>query len=125
MDFKTLVDLIIASILKPITVLIIGLAVLYFLLGVLKYIQSVGDETKRKEGATMMTYGIIGIFVMVSLWGLVWVIKSTFPGLKSDQPISPPALTGSSNSSAASTPLNSRTSPDPLNVDRGFDSFPW
>ena len=124
MDFKTLLVTISGSILKPITVLIIALAVIFFLLGVLKYIQSVGDETKRKEGTTMMVYGIVGIFVMVSLWGLVHVLQSTFTGLDNN-PINPPSLGGSSNSSAASTPLNSRTSPDPLNVNRGFDSFPW
>lgn len=112
MDFKQLVDAVIAAVLKPLTVLIIGLAVLYFLLGVLKYIQSVGDETKRKEGVTMMTYGIIGLFVMASLWGLVYVIQNTFPGIRdrSNTPISPPPLSGSSNSTA-STPLNSRASP--------------
>ncbi len=92
MNFEQLVNTVIDNIFKPLTVLIVGLAVLYFLLGVLKYIQGVGDETKRKEGVTMMTYGIIGLFVMVSLWGLVWVIQSTFPDLQYGTPISPPKL---------------------------------
>ncbi len=104
MNFKELVDAIIASVLKPITVLIMGLAVIYFLIGVFKYIQSVGDETKRKEGATMMTYGIIGLFVMASLWGLVYVIQNTFPGIRdnSNTPIKPPSLTGSNAPSSNS-----------------------
>ena len=102
MDFKTLVGVIITSVFTPITFLIVALATIYFLLGVLKYIQSVGDETKRKEGVTMMTYGIIGLFVMASLWGLVYVLQSTFPGLGSGTPIKPPSLTGSNAPSSNS-----------------------
>jgi len=82
-DFMGLVQTIVAFVFKPITLLIGGVAVLYFLVGVLKYIQSVGDETKRKEGVSMMTYGIIALFVMVSMWGLVSVLDRTFE-LKND-----------------------------------------
>ncbi|MFH1170097.1 MAG: pilin [Candidatus Vogelbacteria bacterium] len=77
-SFKDFVDKIILLIFKPVTLLIGGLAVLYFLVGVLKYIQSADNEEKRKEGTMMMTYGIIALFVMVSLWGLVNVLKTTF-----------------------------------------------
>ncbi|HEY4476388.1 MAG TPA: hypothetical protein VJB69_00130 [Candidatus Paceibacterota bacterium] len=88
MDFKGLISLIVDKIFDPIALLIVGLATIYFLIGVLKYIQSVGDETKRKEGVVMMTYGIIGLFVMVSLWGLVNVLNKTFPDLI-NKPITP------------------------------------
>ena len=78
MDFQTLVGTIITSVFNPIVLLISGLAVIYFLIGVLKYIQSAESEEKRKEGVTMMTYGIIGLFVMVAFWGLVRVLDNTF-----------------------------------------------
>lgn len=78
MDFAQLVQKIITSIFDPIVLLISGLALIYFLIGVFKYIQSTGDETKRKDGVTMMTYGIIGLFIMVSFWGLVHVLDNTF-----------------------------------------------
>lgn len=77
-SFPDFVDRIILLIFKPITLLIGGLAVIYFLVGVLKYIQSADNEEKRKEGTMMMTYGIIALFVMVSLWGLVGVLDRTF-----------------------------------------------
>jgi len=116
MNFSQFLGTITTSILQPITVLIIGLAVLYFLLGLLKYIQSVGDETKHKEGITMMTYGIIGIFVMVSLWGLVHVLKSTFTGLNNN-PINPPSLGGSSGNPL---PSGSYTLPGPAGMGQPF-----
>lgn len=90
-DFAGLVQTIIAFIFEPITLLIGGVAVIYFLLGVLKYIQSTDSEDKRKEGITMMTYGIIGLFVMVSMWGLVTVLDNSF-GLQ-NTPIKFPTTT--------------------------------
>lgn len=91
MDFAQFLNIVSASVLKPVTVLIVSLGLLYFLLGVLKYIQSVDNEEKRKEGATMMTYGLVALFVMVSVWGLVHVLEGTF---KLDPtPIKPPSTT--------------------------------
>ena len=90
-DFGQLVDTIIAFIFEPVTLLIGAVAVIYFLLGVLKYIQSTDSEEKRKEGITMMTYGIIGLFVMVSMWGLVTVLTNSF-GLQ-NTPIDFPTTT--------------------------------
>ncbi len=58
------------------TYVIIGLAVLYFLWGLLKYIKTAaGEELEEAKG--MIINGIIIIFVMVSIWGLVRVIAST------------------------------------------------
>ena len=57
---------------------LIGAAVVLFLFGVVKYISSGGDEEKRKEGKNLVVYGIIGLFVMVSVWGLVNILAGTF-----------------------------------------------
>ncbi len=57
---------------------LIGLALLYFLWGVTKYIASGADEEKRIEARGMIVYGILGLFAMVSLWGLVAVLAQTF-----------------------------------------------
>lgn len=58
------------------TYIIIGLAVLYFLWGLLKYIKTAaGEELEEAKG--MIINGIIIIFVMVSIWGLVRVFANT------------------------------------------------
>ncbi|MBI4136183.1 MAG: hypothetical protein HY481_01365 [Candidatus Vogelbacteria bacterium] len=78
-NFKDLVKKITENVFNPLVGLLLALALVYFLWGVFKYIQSAGDETKRKEGVSMMTYGIIALFVMVSVWGLVNLLSRTFP----------------------------------------------
>ena len=46
----------------------ITLGLLYFLWGVIQYIQSPDDREKARD---TMIGGILGLFVMVSVWGLV------------------------------------------------------
>ena len=58
--------------------LLIGIAVLVFLWGVVKYVIAGDDAEKRKSGGALMAYGILAIFVMVSVWGLVGVLIGTF-----------------------------------------------
>jgi hypothetical protein len=67
------------GILRQLVFLIVGLAVVYFLWGVAKFVLAVNEEKARDEGKKQMIWGIIGIFVMVSVWGLVNVIAGTFP----------------------------------------------
>jgi len=59
--------------------LLIGAAVVVFLYGVLIFIAkaSAGDAAGRKDGINFMIFGIIGIAVMVSVWGLVAFVTVT------------------------------------------------
>lgn len=57
------------------------IATIVFLWGVILYITSGGDEEKRKEGRVYIIYGLIGLFVMVAVWGIVNImIGFFFPG---------------------------------------------
>ncbi len=77
-DFKAVIDeIIIGGLLKPLVPLLVGLAVVVFIYGVLTLILSEGGE-KKEDGKKYMFWGIIGIFVMVSVWGLVAIVQSTF-----------------------------------------------
>ena len=51
--------------------LILAAAVVFFLWGVFQYVKAGGDEDAQKEGRSHIINGIIGIAVMVSVWGLV------------------------------------------------------
>jgi len=57
---------------------LISLAVLIFLYGVMTYIWNGGNQAKREEGRNFIIWGIIGLFVMVSVWGLVNLLSDTF-----------------------------------------------
>ncbi len=80
MTFAGLIDTIVFTVIDPLLFLISTLALLYFVWGVTKYIYHSGDAEKRTEGYQMMIYGIIALFVMVSVWALVGVLSNTFLG---------------------------------------------
>lgn len=67
-----------SSFLGTLVPLIMGLAVFIFMYGLLVYMMNVGDEGKRKESIQYITAGLIGLFIMVSLWGLVYIVSGTF-----------------------------------------------
>ena len=77
-DLQSLVSIIIGMIRGYIVPLIMALALLVFLWGVFKTMTAEGDSKKRQEGIAYITYGIIGLAVMVSVWSLVYLLTSTF-----------------------------------------------
>lgn len=56
---------------------IIALAVLVFLYGVFKVITSGGDPEARKSAIGLIIWGVVGLFVMVSVWGLVNILVTS------------------------------------------------
>jgi len=69
---------IIMDILSHVVIILVALAVVFFLYGILKYIGSGDDEESRGKSKNVMIYGIIGLFVMVSFWGIVNILINTF-----------------------------------------------
>jgi uncharacterized membrane-anchored protein len=65
----------IVSLATPIAV---AFALLFFFFGLARYILSSGDEEKKESGRSIMIWGIIALFVMVAVWGLVNLIADTF-----------------------------------------------
>ena len=55
--------------------LVFTLALLLFFWGMVKYIRSEGAGGKG-EGRTLMIWGIIGLFVMSTVWGLVAFLRT-------------------------------------------------
>ena len=83
-DFTELVKLI-TDYVNLVIPLIIGVAVVAFLWGVLSYIMSAGNEEKRGEALKFISAGLVGLFVMVTVWGLVNILVGSF-GLSSQIP---------------------------------------
>jgi uncharacterized membrane protein len=55
---------------------IIALAVVWFVWNIFRYVVAGGDDAKE-AAKTHILWGIIGLFVMVSVWGIVNVVAST------------------------------------------------
>lgn len=66
----------VGDIIAAIIPVIIGLALLVFLFGVFKYVIS-SDEDAKTKGRDFMIWGIIGLFVMTAVWGLVGLLDDT------------------------------------------------
>lgn len=68
-----------------------AIAFIVFIFGVFQYfIMSRGDEEKSANAKNLMLYGLIGFFLMVSVWGLVNILIGTV-SLNSNTPTFPTA----------------------------------
>jgi hypothetical protein len=70
-----------------IVIYILGsLAVVYIVWNVVQYFIH-GESAKRKEAGINILLGIVGLFVIVSIWGLVNILTNTFKTTPTDQAI--------------------------------------
>lgn len=65
------------DLLDQLVVVLIALAVVWFIWNVIKYTIS-DDEDKRSKAKEQMIWGIVGIAVIVSIWGLVAILQNIF-----------------------------------------------
>ena len=80
----------ISQILGAIVPVLIALGVVYFVWGVITYVIS-SDEEAKKAGRDRIIYGIIGLAVIIGVWGLVKILTNTF-GLSNTQDITLPTV---------------------------------
>ena len=68
---------VIKSVMASLVVAMIGLAVVWFTWNVIKYAMS-ADEKGKEQAKSQMVWGIITITVIVSVWGLVNILRVLF-----------------------------------------------
>jgi thiol:disulfide interchange protein len=54
---------------------LIGIALLVFIWGVVVFIAKSGDDKAHEEGRRKMFWGVIILFVLISMWGLVRLLQ--------------------------------------------------
>ena len=67
----------VGEILNSVIPILILLGVVYFVWGVVQYVIS-SDEEAKESGKMRIIYGIIGLAVIVAMWGLVNILVRTF-----------------------------------------------
>lgn len=72
--------------------ILISLAFVVFGWGVVTFILASNDEKKIREAKNIILLGIIGIFVLASMGGIIIFIKTYF-GIPDNSPIQPPTFT--------------------------------
>lgn len=65
----------VVNVLNLLTGVILGLALVYFLWGVVQYIKQSGNPKERGEAAKRITMGLVALLVMVGVWGFVNIFK--------------------------------------------------
>ncbi len=66
------------GVLQLLLALLIGVAVVVFFWGVITYIFHADDEKAVERGRRIMVGGIIGLFVMLAIWGIIGLIAYIF-----------------------------------------------
>lgn len=67
----------ISELLGAVLPVLIALGVIYFVWGVITYVIS-SDEEAKKAGRNRIIFGIIGLAVIITVWGLVAILRNTF-----------------------------------------------
>ena len=60
--------------------IVAGLALVVFFWGLANFILKAGDEKGREEGKNVMKWGIVALFVLVSIWGIVMFLHGDIFG---------------------------------------------
>lgn len=63
---------------KSVIPLIVLLALVYVMYGIFQYIKEDGGDAEREEKKQKIFWGIIGLFVILSVWAIVFMIANTF-----------------------------------------------
>jgi len=61
-------------IINPIIILLFALAVVFFIYGIIKYLLNPDNEEIRKASKSHMLWGVIGMFIMVAVFGIMSLI---------------------------------------------------
>lgn len=67
----------ITDILEYLVPFLILAAGVLFMWGLVKYVANASDEAAKESAKTLMIWGMVAIFVMVSFWGIIGFFSST------------------------------------------------
>lgn len=77
-SLKSLTDSIVTLVNTSVIPLIYALALVVFLIGMVRFFFIEQGEEGREKGKQFMFWGIIGFVVMFSVWGIVNLLLATF-----------------------------------------------
>lgn len=80
MDINVLVSRIVEFVLGPIAALLFGVAVVFFVWGIVQLIGSSDSADGLAKGKRNIVYGIVGLVIMLSVLGIKEIVVNTIPG---------------------------------------------
>lgn len=85
---ETLMASINRVVINPLIIFLFACALAYFLYGVVQFILNPANEEIRKSGKSHMMWGVVGMFIMVSVFAIMQIILNTLgskTGIKIDR----------------------------------------
>lgn len=61
----------VGQLIQTLTIMVAALALLAFMYGLMKFIFKSNDPKNNAEGKNIMIWGLLALFVMVSVWGII------------------------------------------------------
>ena len=77
---------------QSVVVLVFVFAIVVFAWGIVKMISAAGNTEKLKQAKGIIWWGIIGMFVLATIGGIIAFLQSEI-GLKPNESITPPQFT--------------------------------
>ncbi len=69
---------ILLSIINFATLVVIALSLVAFLWGLANFIRNADNDEEVKKGKKLMIWGLVALFVMFSIWGIINLLDDTF-----------------------------------------------
>lgn len=76
---EELLPLIFSEIISPVIALLFALAVLIFFWGIAEFVRDADSDEGRNKGKRNIIWGIVGMFIMLSVFGIIRVVNNTIP----------------------------------------------
>lgn len=76
--FYTFIGNIVDFIINPLIALLFALALAYFVWGAAMFILNANNPEARKKGQQHLLWSVIGLFVMVAVFGILRIVTATF-----------------------------------------------
>jgi len=65
------------EILNPFIAMLFAIALVLFFWGLMNFLYNSGDDTSKKQGKSHMLWGLIGMFIMLSVFGILSLFTET------------------------------------------------
>lgn len=63
------------DIVEKLLVLVVAIALLAFMWGLAKFIFKANDTKENEAGKNLMKWGLVALFVMISVWGIIYFVQ--------------------------------------------------
>ncbi len=74
--FTILLEKLFNQAINPVLLFLFAVAVAIFIWGIVRFIAAADNEEAREIGKKHLVWGIVGLFIMFAVWGIIAVIRN-------------------------------------------------